>query len=214
MGRFAALQAYLCGFIVISWHCITYSVCLNALTLAYKFVYEPLTNVTNLNRFFFFISSQLGCYILLIYFHTLEGDSCIERVHVGGSVIFGPNVPNFTDQHNEVTWFYNHFKLIMYWNKTYLIYNGTNAKHDSRPYKVNIGNVKLEDAGNYTIQITDWNKRENQTYDYMLLVTNRTLRDSPTVAQQMSLSSSLQSCNCYMYFVAIAIEYLYLTTQS
>nr|AYF58557.1 glycoprotein vIgFam2 [Elephant endotheliotropic herpesvirus 1A] len=208
MGQSAALQAHLYGFMVISRHLNAYPVDLKVLSLVHTFVNESLMNVTNSNRFFLF--SQLGCYILLIYFHTLQGNSCIERVHVGGSVIFGPNVPNFTDQHNEVRWFYNYFKLIMYWNKTYLIYNGTNAKHDSRPYKVHIGNVKPEDAGNYTIQITDWNKRENKTYDYMLLVTNRTLRDSPTVAQQMSLSSSLHSCNCYIYFMVI-IEYLYLT---
>nr|QOE74994.1 glycoprotein vIgFam2 [Elephant endotheliotropic herpesvirus 1A] len=210
MGRSVALQAYLCGFIVISWHCITYSVGLNALTLAYKFVYEPLTNVTNLNRFFF-ISSQLGCYyIFLICLYILQSDTYMKILNVGEDVIFGPSVPNFTDQHKEVKWFYNYSNLIMYWNQTYLIYNGTNARHDSRPYKVRICNVKLENTGNYTIQITDWNKRENQTYDYMLLVTNRTLRDSSTVAQQMSLSSSLHSCNCYIYFMVI-IEYLYLT---
>nr|AYF58527.1 glycoprotein E68-E52 [Elephant endotheliotropic herpesvirus 1A] len=146
---------------------------------------------------------QLGCYIFLVLVHILGCDTCTETVLVGGSVVFGPLGIH---KYDEVRWLHNQ-SLIMYQNKTSVIYKGTNATQDSRPYRISIARARVEDAGNYTIEI---NSNENQTYYCVLSVINSALGHASTQVYLISLCTSLASYNPCVYFVVI-IQYLYLT---
>nr|AYF58493.1 glycoprotein vIgFam8 [Elephant endotheliotropic herpesvirus 1A] len=151
------------------------------------------------------LSSQFGYYILLMFVYTLQGDTLnVITANIDKTAIFGPSGVTLNPQ-SEVIWFYNQSKLIMYYNSTNVKYYNTSARHDSRPYRVNIPRVKSEDSGNYTIQIKGNGKTE--THYFMLIINSTIVHNTPAPLQDTSSYTSLQLCNYYIHFVIIVTQY-------
>nr|AYF58468.1 glycoprotein vIgFam9 [Elephant endotheliotropic herpesvirus 1B] len=157
-----------------------------------------------------YTSYLLQSYILLMCFYTLSGDNWILTATVGETVILGPSGISFDENGDEVRWFYNESKLIMYSNKTSVI-RKEKYKPDSRRYKLNIERLEVCDFGNYTLHINTHNG--NKTYRFMLI--NATYHSTAAPAGELlprvSSSDSLQYCNYYVHFVILIVQYYIFT---
>nr|AYF58622.1 glycoprotein vIgFam1 [Elephant endotheliotropic herpesvirus 1A] len=146
-------------------------------------------------------------YLLFIPISTSEHRSLnkhvfVKTVNLGGNIVFGP-IP--TDKYREIKWFYNQDQII-YWNETKTLYTNTNAKLlTSFPFRLNISNAQISDAGNYTLYIQGCNGKTDN-YPFRLIV-NYTLYDSPTLLPQVSSSSSLLSYD-YIVFVVVSLVFI------
>ncbi|UEH20555.1 protein E50 [Elephant endotheliotropic herpesvirus 6] len=144
-------------------------------------------------------------YMFFIHFYTSQSRTpnkhvFVKTVNLGGNIVFGP-IP--TDKYCEIRWFYNHHYQIIFWNYTKTLYNDTNAKLvTSFPFRVNISNAQLSDAGNYTVRIEGCNGKYDK-YPFQLVV-NYTVNDTPTILSHVSCSSSLLSNKCVVSGILVS----------
>nr|AYF58450.1 glycoprotein vIgFam9 [Elephant endotheliotropic herpesvirus 1A] len=160
-----------------------------------------------------YTSYLLQSYILLMCFYALSGGNSILTATVGETVILGPSDISFDENGDEVRWFYNESKLIMYSNKTSVIRDGK-YKPDSRRYKLNIERLEVCDFGNYTLHINNTHNNRNQTYLFMLIINaayHSTAAPAGGLLSYVSSSDSLQYCNYYVHFVILIAQYYVFT---
>nr|APG41621.1 glycoprotein vIgFam14 [Elephant endotheliotropic herpesvirus 1A]AYF58433.1 glycoprotein vIgFam14 [Elephant endotheliotropic herpesvirus 1B] len=152
-----------------------------------------------------------GFYISTIHIYTLATQFCIldcyifsKIVNVGGNITFGP-IPS--SQYTKVEWFYNHDKLIIYWNITNTIYYETNAKLlEQFPSRLNISNVRIEDAGNYTVKLKE--STETRKYEFTLIVNTVKANSTTSVTSYSTYKSNSGYLNSSCIYLLLTLVFL------
>nr|AYF58510.1 glycoprotein vIgFam10 [Elephant endotheliotropic herpesvirus 1A] len=145
------------------------------------------------------------CYVLLICGCTTQFKVFEKRVNLGQDILFGLL---WTDNYTEVKWIYNHADLIIYWNSTDIIYNGTRTKLSNlSPVILNVSNAHIEDAGNYTLKTT-LNVGRSSTYEFLLIVNNTlTVTNSTFVAAHSKCSDVYRD---YIFYIIYAMFFVFI----
>nr|QOE74638.1 glycoprotein vIgFam7 [Elephant endotheliotropic herpesvirus 1A] len=128
----------------------------------------------------------------------LQSYTFVKTVNIGGNISIGPIC---ISDYLEVKWFRDYSYLIAHWSPHVVYTNRTNLKiFDYNPCTLNICYASLEDAGNYTLEISK--EHGSSKHQFLLVVNHTSLTNGGITLQQQTFSDALRLCHsCYLIFV-------------
>nr|AYF58595.1 glycoprotein vIgFam13 [Elephant endotheliotropic herpesvirus 1B] len=138
----------------------------------------------------------LAVYIFIGNIYGLRLHIFERFANVGENTSFGPGC---LYDPCKATWFHND-NLIVNWTVQSVVYDRANLNvYNKTPCTLNVWNVDIKDAGNYTLETTYYDK--HSTYHFLLIVNQTSVDSIHTSEHQISSDVVMLHCRCGIIFI-------------
>nr|AYF58604.1 glycoprotein vIgFam13 [Elephant endotheliotropic herpesvirus 1A] len=145
------------------------------------------------------LSTGLAVCIFLMNIYGLRLYTFTRFINVGENTYFGPIC---LYDSCKATWFHN-YNLIVNWSIESVVYYRDNLNVSYKtPCTLNVWNVGIKDAGNYTLETTRQDRPDRPSkYNFVLIVNQTSLDSINTLEHQVSSGAVALDCRYGIVFI-------------